>query len=339
MTRLMMVMTALLVSAASAGTQTGAMIRGTVVDAEGRPVPGVKVEIQFQGTQDVKPKTLTQTTNNRGYFTRVGLPDGPYKIVFTKEGFDPSTISTNISLGGLSDLGTVPLRTAGRGGATPAGSTASTAEPGAAAGPGAAGGAPDAAVLAKLQEQVRKTYAQAIEATDAGNYDHAEAQFKEIIAKVPSLGPAHASLAYLYRQKKDYGAAEDSYRKAIELQPESSDYYLSLAWVQQAGGNPDKAVETLTGAAAKFDSNPKFVYTSALLYYEWGKGDEAAAAFKKLRTLDPSNVEPLYYLGVLAVQKNQPQEAVPYLEQYVAGSGQNPKNLQTAQGLLKALKR
>jgi Flp pilus assembly protein TadD len=341
MKRITAVTAALLFSiSASGGAQVGAMMRGTVVDAEGRPVQGVKVEIQFQGSQDLKPKTYTQTTNNKGYFARVGLPDGPYKLVFTKEGYDPSTISTNISLGGLSDLGTVPLRPSGARAAPGGVPSPAAGVPGSAGGASTGtAGAPEAAVLANLQEQVRKTFMQAIEATNAGNLDQAETLYTEIIAKVPSLAVAHSSLGYVYRQKKDWPAAEAAYQKAIELQPDDSSNYVALAVVREAQGQREKAFQTLSEAAPRFENNPKFAYSAGLLYYDWGKADEAAAAFQQTRTLDPANPEPLYFLGLLAVQKNQQQEGLKYLEQYVGASGQNAKNLATAQGLLKALKK
>ena len=338
MHRLTALATTLLIALATgaAQAQVGAMIRGTAVDEDGRPLQGVKVEIQFEGNRDLKPKTYTQTTNNKGYFARVGLPDGAYKLVLSKEGFAPTTLNTNISLGGLSDLGTIPLRAAN----APAPATPA-ASPVPAPGDAPAGAAPgvDAAAIANQQEKVRKLFIDAVAAAKAGNYDQAETLYKEIVAEAPMLGVAHSSLGYVYRQKKDWTSAEASYRKAIELQPDDSDNYVALAWVQQARGQTDQAVQTLSEATPKFEHNAKFLFSAGLLYYDSGKAEQAIENLQKARALDPANPEPLYYLGLLAIQKNQVDEGRKQLEQYIAASGQNPRNLATAQGLLKALKK
>jgi Flp pilus assembly protein TadD len=325
-------------TAARTGAQVGAMVRGTVTDEKGQPMPDVKVEIKFQGTRDEKPRTFTQTTNKRGYFTRVGLPDGPYKITFSKDGYEPTTITTNISLGGLSDLGTVPMRA--RKDAAPEDRPAAGAPGPAAAPPGAPGAAPvDVAALSQEQEEFKQTFKQAIEAGKAGRLDEAEGLYKQILAKAPNLAVAHYNLGFVYRQKKDWASAETEYQKAIELQPDSSAGYVALAGVYQGQEQTDRAIKVLADVASRFEHDAEFQYGLGIVLFDSGKADNAAAAFQKVTTINAANPEPLYYLGVIAVQKNRTQEALGYLEQYVAASGQNPRNLQTAQGLLKALQR
>jgi Flp pilus assembly protein TadD len=321
-----------MLTASFAAAQIGAMIRGVVTDEAGAPVPDVKVEIRFAGGHDLKPQTFTMTTNKKGYFTRVGLPDGSYKITLTKEGYAPTIVNTNVSLGGLSDLGTMLLRSAkAPTAAPPADPSAGTA----AAAPGPAG----AEALAKEQERFKQTFTQALEAAKAGKYDEAETLYKDVLAKAPNLGIAHYNLAYVYRQKKDWTAAEAEYRKVIELEPDSSDGYIALAGVLQAANKGDEAAKTLSDASARFQQDAKFRYALAVVYYDSGKRDEAIAAFKQVRMLDPANPEPLYFLGVLAVQAGDTPQALTYLNQYVSASGQNPRNLETAQGLLKVLKK
>lgn len=308
------------------------MIRGVVTDESGAPLPDVKVEIKFEGTRDLKPHTYTMTTNKKGYFTRVGLPDGSYKITLSKEGYAPTNVTTNVSLGGLSDLGTMMLRSA-KAAAPPAAAGAASS-----GGSAAVGGPAGAEALAKEQERFKQTFIQAIEAAKAGKYDEAETLYKEVLAKAPNLGLAHYNLGYVYRQKRDWAAAEAEYRKVIELEPSSSDGYVALAAVLQATGKTDDAARILSDAGARFQQDAKFQYAVAVLHFDSGRRDEAIAAFKQVRTLDASNPEPLYFLGVLAVQAGETQQAITHLEQYVAASGQNAKNLETAQGLLKVLK-
>ncbi len=325
---------ALIVVVSLASAQVGAMIRGVVTDESGAPIPEVKIEIAFAGSRDLKPHTYTMTTNKKGYFTRVGLPDGSYKITLSKEGYAPTIVNTNVSLGGLSDLGTMMLRSAKAPAPAPASGAAS---PGSAS--AAVAGPAGAEALAKEQERFKQTFIQALEAAKAGKYDEAEALYKEVLAKAPNLGLAHYNLGYVYRQKQDWTAAEAEYRKLIELEPTSTDGYVALAAVLQATNKTDEAAKILADAAPRFQQDAKFQYAVAVLHFDSGRRDEAIAAFTQVRTLDPSNPEPLYFLGVLAVQAGETQQAITYLDQYVAAAGQNAHNLETARGLLKVLKK
>src|SRR5262245_32339858 len=75
-------------------------VRGFVSDEEGQRLADVEVELQYtgEGTKSV----YHVKTNKKGGFVRVGLPPGPYKIYFTKEGYQKGGIDTYLSLGGLS---------------------------------------------------------------------------------------------------------------------------------------------------------------------------------------------------------------------------------------------
>ena len=60
------------------------MVRGQVVDEQGRPLAGVKVEMQYMGKEK---KTFVRTTNEKGGFVQVGLPSGDYQLEYSKEGY------------------------------------------------------------------------------------------------------------------------------------------------------------------------------------------------------------------------------------------------------------
>ena len=59
----------------------------------------------------------------------------------------------------------------------------------------------------------------------------------------PNSGETHASLGYWYHQTFDWGKAEKSYRRAIELNPGQSNVYLWLALIHEAKGEIEKAIE------------------------------------------------------------------------------------------------
>jgi predicted Zn-dependent protease len=293
----------------------GAMARGEVVDEQGRPLGGVKVELQYTGKE---AKTFVRTTNAKGAYIQVGLPSGPYTLRYSKEGYVPGLYKTTITAGGLTEIPTATMKAAK-----------------AVAGPEAQGLPPAEDLGKKLEED----YAKAIEATRAGRLDESEALFKQILEKAPDLAVAHYNLGYLYTRKKDWPGAEAEFKRVIELQPERSDTYAGLAAVYEASGRREEGLKLLTEAGPRFEGDAAFQFILGVACLNAGQSEVATAALRKARELDPSRVEALYFLGTLAVGAGHVEEAIGHLEAYVAATGQNPQNLATAQKLLETLKK
>ncbi len=55
----------------------------------------------------------------------------------------------------------------------------------------------------------------------------------------------HFNLGHIYRQKKDYPAAEAEFRKVTELEPAKPDAYVALAALYEAQGKGGDAVDYL----------------------------------------------------------------------------------------------
>ena len=63
----------------------------------------------------------------------------------------------------------------------------------------------------------------------------------------------------------------------------------------------------------------------------------SATAATKDGAADPSNPEPIYYIGAISVGLNKVEEARTNLEKYLSMNPTNAQNVATAQGLLQAL--
>jgi Tfp pilus assembly protein PilF len=294
------------VPAATASAQTGAA-RGKVVDEQGQPVAEAKVELNYKGGVTRKYETKT---NKKGEFTQVGLQSGLYDVTVTKEGYQPGLTGGRISLGDPTYLQDIKLKKAGAG--------------------AAAGGGPSGA------DQLRASFKTALELTQAGKLDEAEAAYKDLLTKAPSIPEIHYNLAFVYAQKKDWPNAEASYQKALELKPDYTDAMLALTRMYQDSGQPDKAVAFMTKAASSGDA--KMLFNLGIMYLNSGKADEAIQALQKAEAVDPSNAEIQYHLGTLMVGQNKIPEAIARLEKYLSMNPQNPQNVATANGLLQALK-
>jgi Flp pilus assembly protein TadD len=306
---------------AAAQTKVTGGVRGKVVDEQGAGVPDVKVDMDFLGESRVKI-AKTQQTDKKGGFVRMGMPEGKWKFTFSKEGFKTYVMETDISLGGFSEVPDIVLTH----GSSAAAATA---------------GQPVEAVLPPTPESNKagETYTKAVEAAQAGRYDEAEPMLKEILVQFPDLAAAHYNLGYVYQKKKDWKAAEAEFRRVTELEPTKSDAFLALAAVRELDGRMQEAAEGVLAAAPSFTQDAKFQYALGITCMNAGKSAEAEAAFKKAAELDPANPEPYFHLATIAVGGNRVPEAVGLLEKYVGMSGQVPANVETAKGLLAALKK
>jgi tetratricopeptide (TPR) repeat protein len=292
---------------AEAFAQTGTA-RGKLLDEKNQPVPEAIITLEFQGGVTRKMETKT---NKKGEFTQVGMYPGAYRITATKEGYAPAVIDVRISMGEPTYLPDIKIMTRA---------------------------AAQAASGDKSREELAASFKKAIDLTQAGQYDQAEAAYKEILVTSPSVPEVHYNLGYVYTQKKDWPAAEAAYLKAIEVKPTYGEAYTALSRVYRESGQPAKATEILAKAAAENKGDPKVQFGVAVDLLNAGKSDEAMAAFEKVVEIDPNHADAYFHMGTLAVGQNKIPEAIAFLEKYLSMNPTSTQNVATAQGLLQALK-
>lgn len=300
-----------------------ATVRGRAVDEAGNGVPDVKVVFDFTGESRVKI-SREAITDKKGGFVRVGLKAGHYKITLTKEGYRTHVTERDLGPGDILPIGDLLVP------------KLQEAAPAEAAGP--APGAAPPALPEDATAKVKEAYAKAAEAAKAGQTDDAIAAYKALIEMAPNVGAAYYNLAVLYEGQKNWKAAETELQKVTELQPDKSDGHIALAAVRELDGRGGEAVEGLLKVASTFETDARFQYALGTTCLDTGRSADAVAAFTKVGTLDPSNVEIHYWLGTIAVGNNDIPTATAELQKYIAAQGQNPQNLDTAKGLLTALK-
>jgi Flp pilus assembly protein TadD len=304
-------------------------VRGLVVDEQGQPLPGVAVALEFKG--ESRQKILKKTiTDKKGAFIYVGLTPGPWQIAFTKDGFKPGRVDTSLSSGGISEI--PPLKLAAAPASAPGPETPAVALP---AGTGGDAGQKQA----DREKGLGDKYNKAVEAMRAGQTAEAEALFKEVLAEVPNLAEAHHNIAYIHAQRDDVPVAEAEFRKAIELQPQTSDSYLALATLLARSKRGDEALKLLQDAAGNFATDARFQFALGATAFNMGRSAEAQAAFARVAELDPANAEVHFFLGSLAISRNDVPGAIAELEKYVATAPGGAPNVAAAKSLLATLKR
>ncbi len=182
-------------------------------------------------------------------------------------------------------------------------------------------------------------FRKAAELADADRLDESQAAFEALLRKHTTAPEIHFDLGFISSEKKDRSAAEQAYRKAIELKPDYGDAHLALARLLARNGQADRAYAALTEGAARAPGDARIPFQIGLNRIDALKNEEAEAALLRAETLDPSAPETQYRLAYLAIGANRNAEGIARLEKYLSMAPRNLANVETAKGLLAALRR
>ena len=303
---------AVLLTMSAAPALAQSVVRGKVVDAQGKPVPDAT--ILFEAT-DANRKTQTKTDRN-GDFLQVGLSSGAYKITASKDGVGTQTLNSNVRQGQNNPL-SFSLSPA-------SGLTAAEKE---------------SAVA------IQAAASAAMDAMKAGRHDEAIAKFNEVIAKMPTCADCYYNIGMAYVGKQDLVQAETAFKKTIELKPDSAEAYTGLAGLYNSQKKFDLAAEAsskasqLSGGAA--GGGAEGAYNQGVILFNAGKFAEAKTQFEAATKADPNMGMAQYQLGMTALNLGQIPEAIAALEAYMKVDPNGPKAaevkaaLPALQGMLK----
>ena len=295
------------VLAVSGPAAAQSVVRGKVLDAQGKPVEGAVVTIE---ATEANRKAQTKTNRN-GEFLQVGLASGRYNVTVTKDNLK-AVQPANVSQGTPVEL-TIQL--------TP--SSGLTPE------------------QAKEQAAMQALAAGAVEAMRAGRDDDAIRQFNEIVAKIPTCSDCYYNLGVAYAKKQQFDLAETSFKKAIELAPNSGDAYTGLANVYNATKRFDLAQQASAkaaelSAASGGGGGAEASYNQGVILWNAGKFAEAKVQFEAAVKADPNMGMAHYQLGMANLNLGQIPEAKAAFQQYLKVDPNGPKAAEV-QGFVKQL--
>ncbi|MBI5191202.1 MAG: tetratricopeptide repeat protein [Nitrospirae bacterium] len=136
------------------------------------------------------------------------------------------------------------------------------------------------------------------------------------------LGVAFYNLGVGYFRKKSYGEARACFERALALDPDDGDsrYYLGLTCIET--GSYAEAVDNLERAAARKAGDDKAQAAvrnaAGMAYHRQGLTDKAVAEFTKTLSMEPDNVEALYYMGLIRYKEDGYAAARPYFDKIAA---------------------
>ena len=285
----LLAMPVVLALAVPAFAQTG-LVKGKVVDGEGKPVADAPVTIEFM--EGVARKFATKS-DRRGEFVQLGLQSGGYRVSATVDKLGTGYADVRIRIGQTSEV-TIRLSV------VPPGTDPKVAE-------------------------MRKAFEEGVAASRANDYDTAIAKFQAALAAQPICAECYFNIGYAYQLKKDEKQAEENWKKALEQKADHPETLNALATLYNNQKRFDEAAAISAKAAASAPTgNADAVYNQGIILWNAGKIAEAKVKFEEATKADPNHADARFQLGMANLNEGKVPDAVASFEQYLkmAPSGQ-----------------
>jgi tetratricopeptide (TPR) repeat protein len=124
----------------------------------------------------------------------------------------------------------------------------------------------------------------------------------------------HLNFGNLYLNAGDYEKAEASYKEAIEIEPGLVGPYINLADLYRRLGRDNEGETTLKNALEKYPDLAPIHYALGLLKVRQGDHQEALNYLKNAAGLDPDDPHYSYVYAIGLNSQQQPEEALKFLE-------------------------
>ena len=165
--------------------------------------------------------------------------------------------------------------------------------------------------------------------------DRAIAEYQKIVSLRPEISTPYTMIGILEDQRKNYDAAADNYRKALEKDPNNAIAANNLAWLyaETGKGNIDEALRLAQGVVQKYPNIAGFIDTLGWVYYKKSLHAAAVEQLRKAVTLNEtqaraSNATPSaayrYHLGMALKGKGETEESRRELETAIRMSDKAP---------------
>jgi serine/threonine-protein kinase len=149
----------------------------------------------------------------------------------------------------------------------------------------------------------------------------ARAALVQALALDETLAEAHAANAYIRAYYEwDWRAAEQEFRRALELRPNYADAYFSYSRFLASRGRLDEAIAQLDRAVALDPLSLPLLANRALLDYFAGRYDAAGTRLREILKSDSTDVVTRWGLALVAEQQGNPREAIAILEPIIGAS-------------------
>ena len=123
------------------------------------------------------------------------------------------------------------------------------------------------------------------------NYSEAIRQCKRAIELAPEISLYYETLADIYYEIQNFIEAKKLYKEAVFIDPKNSRAHAFLGILQSKDKEHENAIKSLETAVSIDPDNVDIRYNLALAYEVAGKKDEAKNEYEKVLELEPSHKE------------------------------------------------
>lgn len=167
-----------------------------------------------------------------------------------------------------------------------------------------------------------------------GYFQHGETtvaldQIKQALATDPSYAAAYNLRGLVYMRLDDPGLAEDSFRRAISLDPRDPDAMHNYGWLlcqQKRYADADKQFDQAL-AIPNYSDRAKTLMTRGICQLQAGDRGRAEDSLKQAYEMDAGNPVIGYNLALLLTQRNEWSRAQFYIRRVNNGPAANAESL------------
>lgn len=301
--RLVLAAVALAVASTVATAQTRGMgrISGKITDEQGQPIEGVTVKATIAtGREPVEVKT-----NRKGEWAIGGIAPGAWNVDFTKEGYEPRSIS--VSVAELTRLPPIEIQMT---------KAASTVDP---------------------NVEIRAELEKAAALLNDKKYAEARATYEALIAKYPQVPQFYPMVARTYHAEKQYDKAIESLRLALAKEANNVEVKILLGSILIEKGDAEEGRKVLDSINPAQLKDPLVLVNAGILLINQNKPSEALIYFDQAIAGFPNQPDAYYYRAITRLQLGKNDEAKADLQKFLELAPGAPE-ADTARKILAQLK-
>ncbi len=168
---------------------------------------------------------------------------------------------------------------------------------------------PEARKRARIRTELAARYFENNQATVALD------EIKQALAADPGFGPAYVLRGLVYMQLKNDALAEDSFQRALRINPNDADALHNHGWFICNQGRHQQSIERFARALAQplYAGQAKTYMAKGICEVRAGLRDDAQRSFARSYELDPSNPISAFNLAQLLHQSGEDARAQFYI--------------------------
>lgn len=159
---------------------------------------------------------------------------------------------------------------------------------------------------------------------NTGDYEKAEASYKEAIELEPGLVGPYINLADLYRRQNRDDEGARVLQSALDKYPDLAAIHYAMGLLRVRQGNQREALTYLQDAARYDPDDPQYIYVYAIGLNSQQKPGEALKVLKGAVQDFPYDRNILYALVTISMENGQTEEALQYAEKLVEYYPEDP---------------